>query len=81
MDAGEGDYVFEAFQFADDEGAVCPWARVRDVEMVTTSFRREFAPLLDEIAELTIQRIKSVSCYRNSRPLEARASNLEIFHC
>jgi hypothetical protein len=52
MHARKRDNVFEALEFAHDQGAVRPGTGVGDVEVVAACFGGEFAAFFDEVAEL-----------------------------
>jgi hypothetical protein len=54
MHTCERDDLFEALEFAHDECTMCPWTRVRDVEVVSTRLRGKFAAFLDEVAKLRL---------------------------
>jgi hypothetical protein len=67
MHARKRDNVLQPLQLAHDQRAMRPRTCIRDVEMVASCFRWEFAAFLDEVPELRLPAFELarfvVGCY------------------
>lgn len=95
MYAGEGDDIFEAFEFANYECSMGPRACIRDlrgvsgvglswcgvmyIEMITASFWRKFAAFFDEISELRLTSLELAGLVTRRDPIRDLSFSLQ-FH-